>query len=508
MQKVLRRVLVWGIVVIFVGLVLHAPLMVFLTSRFPEGKIFWQSWKEILMVLLGAVAGFLLVKGRGVGRFFRSKLVRTVAVYGGLLVVMALVSLVFLKQPVLSVLSGVLIDGRYLLFMLVVMAAVWLEPGSAKLFMRGAMVGAAIVVVFGVLQVTVLPDDFLAVFGYGPETIQPFQLIDDNPEFVRAQSTLRGPNVLGAYSLMAVFLFWFGFRNLVQPRTASPAPVATGRSRFSLGLPPSETSLWTRLRKPLRERQCAGTKSAKKGIPQATAEGESASTCDDRLGERRPFVAELGVSAGVLAAITCLYFSYSRGAWLGAGVAAVVLVVFWLKSHRKWIKAVVGTGVVLLVVLGGLLFAFRDSSFVANIFLHDDAEVGAEVSSNEEHLESLQTGLRRLATQPFGAGVGSTGSASLYSDSPVIIENQYLFVAHELGWMGLALFVYILFRLFTAIPRKSCYFAVAVATLLGLLVIGFFLPVFADETVAMTLFGLIGCIVAGVPSRAKTMSVR
>ena len=34
---------------------------------------------------------------------------------------------------------------------------------------------------------------------------------------------------------------------LVQPRTASVAPVATGQPRFSLGLPPSETSLWTNL---------------------------------------------------------------------------------------------------------------------------------------------------------------------------------------------------------------------------------------------------------------------
>ncbi len=43
-----------------------------------------------------------------------------------------------------------------------------------------------------------------------------------------------------------------GFSKLVQPRTASPAPVATGRSRFSLGLPPSETSLWTNSKKPNR----------------------------------------------------------------------------------------------------------------------------------------------------------------------------------------------------------------------------------------------------------------
>lgn len=47
--------------------------------------------------------------------------------------------------------------------------------------------------------------------------------------------------------------------------------------------------------------------------------------------------------------------------------------------------------------------------------------------------------------QPFGAGIGSTGSASLYGDKPLVIENQYLFVAHETGRLGLGVFVAIIF---------------------------------------------------------------
>ncbi len=65
---------------------------------------------------------------------------------------------------------------------------------------------------------------------------------------------IRGRNGAGKSTLIKALLSATAFASsatkgrsgkLVQPRTASPAPVGTGRSRFSLGLPPSETSLWT-----------------------------------------------------------------------------------------------------------------------------------------------------------------------------------------------------------------------------------------------------------------------
>ncbi len=55
------------------------------------------------------------------------------------------------------------------------------------------------VIVFGVLQVIVLPKDFLSLFGYGPQTIQPYLTVDNNEAYIRINSTLRGPNPLGLY---------------------------------------------------------------------------------------------------------------------------------------------------------------------------------------------------------------------------------------------------------------------------------------------------------------------
>ncbi len=61
---------------------------------------------------------------------------------------------------------------------------------------------AAIVVVFGLLQIFLLPKDFLVHFGYGIQTIEPFETINSDSNYVRIASTLRGANPLGAYLLI------------------------------------------------------------------------------------------------------------------------------------------------------------------------------------------------------------------------------------------------------------------------------------------------------------------
>jgi hypothetical protein len=61
---------------------------------------------------------------------------------------------------------------------------------------------AAIVVVFGLLQIFILPHDFLIHFGYGIQTISPYETINHDSHYIRIASTLRGANPLGAYLLI------------------------------------------------------------------------------------------------------------------------------------------------------------------------------------------------------------------------------------------------------------------------------------------------------------------
>jgi type IV secretory pathway VirB2 component (pilin) len=65
------------------------------------------------------------------------------------------------------------------------------------------LIPALIVVVFGFLQFTVLPQSTLSHIGYSKATILPFETVDQS-NLTRVQSTLRGPNPLGVYLLLII----------------------------------------------------------------------------------------------------------------------------------------------------------------------------------------------------------------------------------------------------------------------------------------------------------------
>ena len=141
----------------------------------------------------------------------------------------------------------------------------------------------------------------------------------------------------------------------------------------------------------------------------------------------------------------------------------------------------------------------QDNTFVSNVILHENPSEGSDVNSNQGHIDSLQDGAMRMVLQPFGAGIGSTGSASLYSDTPLIIENQYLFIAHEVGWLGLGFFLLVFVGVLSRLwHRRSNWLPLGVfASGVGLAIIGMLLPVWADDTVAIIWWGLAGLALGG-----------
>lgn len=196
------------------------------------------------------------------------------------------------------------------------------------------------------------------------------------------------------------------------------------------------------------------------------------------------------VAAVGVAAVIALWFSYSRSAKIAAVVAVVVVaVVLYGKyiSRSLWIALALAA----TVLIGGVYLA-RDTPFVSVVILHEDPNEGNDVNSNEGHWESLIDGTDRMVRQPLGAGVGSTGSPSLLGKQPLIIENYYLYVAHEVGWVGLgvfvALFVVVLKRLWQR--RRDWLALAALASGIGIAVASLFLPVWADDTVSIVWWGL------------------
>ena len=414
------------LLIIFGGIVVHAPLTVWLGTVFPDYSPLIKSWKEILMIPAALLAGILVTR-QGLWReLSRDWLFRLIVAYALLHIVLAII----LPQDTLAQLAGFAIDLRYMLFFGLVYVLIRLAPQWRKQIVYVGAIGAVVVVGFATLQLF-LPKDTLSYIGYSKQTIAPYLTVDENPDFIRYSSTLRGPNPLGAYAGIVLGMI---------------------------------TALLVRRKLPLQRKKVLWATGA--------------------------------ITACSLVAV---WINYSRSALVAAIVTVlIVLGVTMLRrmSRRAWLAV----GVVFVILAGSLAVAW-ESNFVSNVILHENPTTGAEVSSNDGHVESLIFGVGRLVAQPLGAGIGSTGSASLYDDDEggVIIENQYLYIAHETGWLGLALFVaifgLIMVRLWRA--RDDWLALGAFASGVGMALIGLLLPVWADDTVAIVWWALAATALGG-----------
>lgn len=421
-DRYIERILMGIIVVVMVGVAIHTPLTVWLGVQLPGFELVVKAWKEVLMGIgLALLVTTALRRGQAQS-LLADRIMQLSLVYAGLHFVMIAVFQNGLQQAG----AGLLIDLRFVLFFVLVYGFLTLYPNYRRLFLKAFAVSAAIVVGFGLLQITVLPKDILTHVGYSQETIYPYMTVDSNDDYIRINSTLRGPNPVGAYVvivaalIMAVALRW-------------------------------------------------------------------------KLGKRATWL----LTGGSVAAGLLLGASHSRSAMI-AVVAALLLTVL-LSVSKKYKKHIAIVAIVSSVAFAGLLFGLRDTSFVANVVFHNDPDVGAAIDSNADHADSLVDGTERMIRQPFGAGVGSTGSASLTGDKPLIIENQYLFIAHEVGWIGLVIFVWLFVEILRRLldHRKSALALGVFGSGIGLAIIGMLLPVWVDDTVSITWWGLAAIAVAG-----------
>src|SRR5690606_15106181 len=69
--------------------------------------------------------------------------------------------------------AGLLIDLRYVLLFVLIYVTLRMFPMYRRLFIGVAVGGAAVVIGFAVLQLTVLPHDILKYIGYNSSTIMP-----------------------------------------------------------------------------------------------------------------------------------------------------------------------------------------------------------------------------------------------------------------------------------------------------------------------------------------------
>ena len=210
--KNLPLYLSWLIGLILVLLPFHAFLTVWASSLAGHYTLL-RLWKEFLLIPLSLGATYLLVRDKVLLRRFKASwLVRLIIVYALLLVASGLIALAGHHVTSKAMWYGLLVNLRFLVFFLVV----WIIASKSdwlRAKWRLLLLGPAIVVsAFAIIQFWVLPYDFLKHFGYGDNTIAPYETINHNLQHLRVGSTLRGANPLGAYLLLplsglAVLLF-------------------------------------------------------------------------------------------------------------------------------------------------------------------------------------------------------------------------------------------------------------------------------------------------------------
>ncbi len=194
------------IIIILVLIPFHAFLTVWMSSLIGHYTAL-RLWKEFLLVIILLCSAFIVLTDKKLRKILiNSWLIRLILIFFVIELIWGLIAHSNGGDNTKALLYGWLSDCRYLLFFVVSFIAAkktsLLKNKSIKLILYPAL----IVIIFGLLEVFVLPRGFLSHFGYGPNTIRPYQTINNNLHYIRILSTLRGSDALGAYLLVPLSL--------------------------------------------------------------------------------------------------------------------------------------------------------------------------------------------------------------------------------------------------------------------------------------------------------------
>lgn len=341
-----------------------------------------------------------------------------------------------------SAIVGSVYNSRLLAYLLLglVVGSFKLGEKYLKWLITATVLIASAVAIFGVLQYF-LPGDLLTHVGYSIERgVKPLFYIDDKPDLPRVMSTLRDPNSLGAYLILPILL--------------------VGLSLF------------------------------KKGVNQELF--------------ARPF--RQGTLAVMLTLmIGALALTFSRGAAIGMILALVTILsivtgqraLFFLKKH--WLVVAV-----CLFIISSLLFMFRNTYVFQNVFFHADQST-VLADPNELRVSLTQEAIDEIIDQPQGYGPGTAGLVSINNpQGGRLTENYYLQIAHEVGWLGVILFVtiflLIMYRLFF-MARKSPLAAALFASGVAYAFYSLLIHLWSNEAIALQWWLLVGLVIGAQAKR-------
>lgn len=199
--------------------------------------------------------------------------------------------------------------------------------------------------------------------------------------------------------------------------------------------------------------------------------------------------------------LLALYLSFSRAAWGGLLIAGLIYAVLTHKqqvmSFTKRFWPVIAAGLVVMVI--GLYQVRSTAAFRSIVLRADDKNAATELDSDEYHLYFIEEGVRSVLDRPEGYGPGTAGIVSIQTgENAQLTENYYVQIAHEVGVIGLVIFltiwgmvVYLLWR--SSSPLREVMIAAAAA----FAVMAMVMHLWTNEAVAYTWWGLAALALSG-----------
>lgn len=404
----------------------------------------WKVWKDVLLVVLVLLATIQAFRDPKMFKsLWGSWITKLIFAYGTLHVISAIV----VGNEVRSLLYGLAINLRLVSFLLISEVIFYYLGYRRKFVAAVVMIPAALVVLFGLLQMFVLPYDFLRWFGYQANvTIAPFNTIDQQLSHLRYMSTLRGPNPLGAYLIL-------------------PGVVALG-AIIAHGFKKRRSSF-----------------------------------------DNKVLPATLLSS---LAGAIVLYGSQSRSAWLGFIVACGLYVWFSVPRRlQKWL-VIAGSGLIVVAGLLFVQFRHTSFVENTILHDNPDIgpSVTSNSAHGDAAKQALQDIAQRPV---LGCGPGCAGPASFYDkDGARLAENYYLQVGQEVGVLGSLLFIAILALVGWEFYKVRNYAEALIlfCSLVGLSVANLLLHVWADDTLAYVWWGSAGAVLIQLQMGSKSQLTR
>jgi hypothetical protein len=208
-----------GIVVAIIIILLpfHEFLTTWAASNFNHYDLL-RVWKEILIFLLTPVIIYITYKTPAVKKWLKNSwLVRLTLSYILLNIGLGIWSYKTARVNKITLADGLITDLRFPIFFIFTAVIAYHSKFLKKYWQQMLLLPATIVVAFGLAQLF-LPLDFLKHFGYGPKTIPPYETVDQKTQYHRIQSTLRGPNPLGAYLILIISACFIYFKKYKWPK--------------------------------------------------------------------------------------------------------------------------------------------------------------------------------------------------------------------------------------------------------------------------------------------------